>query len=213
MVRILQEVPGVIMAIPNHQFIIIYREENTTIWHQTMDVGNLEFEMSSLKGLTANFQCAAFRSLGSGEFIGELIILEIHPHSIDARYAPKVAFEYRIIDELFQVRLQIHAAPLPIVPVDWKQYVLAQNHMLSYTAKANTLSPFLALISNNQLEYTNHQVLGTQILVRLQLNAINPNLKLGRSSPIISLPIATQAIAIPSQRPTKTFFQRLMRRT
>ena len=152
------------MTTNNLQTMVIYREEKTLTWFKVKDILDLHTEMTLKDGVTLVFHCQAFGNSRSGAFTGEMVILH---HSTDVRYAAQVMFEYISDEQLFLVRANAREAILPEVPIEWKNLVLSQNHMLHYTGDPININPFLALVSNNQLTLENSQLLGSQTMIPL----------------------------------------------
>lgn len=150
------------------QTMVIYREEKTSTWFKVKDILDLHTELTLKDGVTLVFHCQAFGDSRSGAFMGEMVVLQCHDHSTDVRYAAKVMFEYLSDEQLFLVRANAREAVFPQVPVEWKNLVLSQNHMLHYTGDATNINPFLTLVSNNQLTLENSQLLGSQTMIPLE---------------------------------------------
>ncbi len=117
------------MTTSSLQTVVIYREEKTSTWFKVKDITELHTEMTHKDGVTLVFNCQAFGNLRSGEFLGEMVILQHHTHATDVRYAAKVMFEYIHHEQLFLVRANAREAVLPEVPIEWKNLVLSQKRL------------------------------------------------------------------------------------
>ncbi len=194
------------MTTEQPQTMVIYREEKTQTWFKVKDILDLHTEMTVKDGVTLVFHCQAFGNSRSGAFTGEMVVLQCHDHSTDVRYAAQVMFEYLSDDQLFLIRANAREAILPDVPVEWKNLVLSQNHMLHYTGDAMNINPFLALVSNNQLTLENSQLLGSQTIIPVE-SAKTQSQTWGRyrEKPV---PKVENRVVVPR----KTWFDRLFRR-
>ncbi len=185
--------------------MVIYREEKTQTWFKVKDISDLHTEMTLKDGVTLVFHCQAFGDSRSGAFTGEMVVLQCHDHSTDVRYAAKVMFEYISDEQLFLVRANAREAVLPEVPIEWKNLVLSQNHMLHYTSDATNINPFLALVSNNQLTLENSQLLGSQTMIPMETTKTqHQTWGRNRTKPVPK--IETRIV------PNKSWFNRLFRR-
>jgi hypothetical protein len=203
--------------------IVIYREEHTKTWCRVPDVYDLQTEMTLYEGLSIVFKCETFGHLRGGGFLGEIIIIRCHNHATDVRYAAKVIFEYLVNQNHTWVRANVRKAELPVIPVEWKNLVLAQHHMLHYTGEALNINPFLALVSHNDLTFEASRVLGSQTLVPLETTPNKADQTLGRgvaSSPVSQVttnadqPLGRGVASPPVSQvtaPNKSWFNRFFR--
>jgi hypothetical protein len=194
------------MTTINPKAMVIYREEKTKTWFKIKDVHDIRTEMNHTDGVTLVFNCQAFSaSRSSGTFIGEMVLVQCHDHSTDIRYAAKVVFEYLSNENQFWVRANAREAVLPTIPLEWKNWVLEQNHMLHYTGKSTNINSFLALVTKNELTLENAQVLGSQTIIPLDSATQHQNWGRNVDKTVVEKP---KEIPIPQ----KTWFQRLLRR-
>jgi hypothetical protein len=189
------------------QVIVLYREDTSKTWLQALEVQHLQFEVSHRDGLTTAFEAMTFGNLRSGGFLGELLTIEIHQHSTDVRYASKTMFEYHTDTNtnVFRVRANVRVAPLPVIPIEWRNLVLLQHNVLHYTGQGLEINPFLEVVSNGELRFEYGKVLGSQMVGKLQTKPLNPEQTWGRAAqPAMSVSV--------SSMPGKSWFDKLFRR-
>ncbi len=189
----------------NRQCFVMYREENTATWYQAAGVTSIQSEMNHRNAVSTIFEANAFGHFRNGEFLGEFLTIEIHPHAIEARYNAKVEFEYRANTTGIRVRANAQAAELPIVPVEWRKWVLVQNHALHYTGREHDMKPFLDLVTQHQLRLEQGIIIGAEPVPALQIQSDNTERTLGRTAPV-------QPVQSAKPVAKKSWFNQLLKR-
>ncbi len=188
------------------QYFAIYREENTPTWYQATGVPGFRSEANHRNGVSTLFEASTFGHFRNGEFVGELLTIAMHDHSVEARYTAKALFEYRSTNDIFAIRAHARVAELPIVPIEWRKWVLIQNHALYYTGRENDMNPFLELVSGNQLRLEQRIIIGAEPAPVLQFS--NAERPLGRT-PVQAMPVPVQSAKITA---SKSWLDRFFKR-
>jgi hypothetical protein len=177
------------MMNPKNSTTIIYREQGSQQWIYTF-AHHLEWRLVRLEP-QALFFVKHFGEKNFGVLIGELIVIVRFEHVCEMRYVPKASIEYKQHAGETEVCATVKPAPVPTVPVEWKNYSRSDDYTLHHTAKPHQVHEFLQLVSNGSLQMLDSSLQGA-VLVSLPTQSASRFGRVAVSPPAFTPPVAPQ---------------------